>query len=584
MNKKYLIILSIIVFVILATGIFYILKPSEPNSLQIGKCGDGVCDEVELKNLNLCPEDCLANNSTSIFDLKYSSIDSDAVKLDLYFPEKTCTGKLPLVIMIHGGAFKQGDKKPMATSFLTDNCYAVASLNYRLSGEAIFPAGNQDVKAAVRWLRANAEKYNLDSDNFGAMGGSAGGYYSSFLGTTGDIKDFDIGDNLEYSSVVQAVVDQFGPVDFSTLAQDRIDAKSPTNPAETDFLGCDVNSADCTNIITASPINYVSEQDPPFFILHGAKDNTIPIKQSQDFYKKLQEMKVPVTFITLPNAGHGGAEFRDYLPQIIKFFDKYLKESEDNISTQDNGSVNNNQVSLDSAFIAVHMEVGGTPKDLDYQEGNWPVLIELVELANKYDHKLTLQFNPQWASYILEEQSRLSLLRAWELDGHEIALHHHGPSHGDWNGYTNVDEKKDDPRYIGTISEMMTLMKQLPASGLILNGGITNEDTDWPEGIIYDTNGGRSKNDLLSKPETVNFSGYDVMQLTYRVATKNGADLTEIEKGYNSAKPGEIMGLVFHAYNYDRNSENHLGIQNLFASLAEHNIQVKSVSDIFNSK
>jgi acetyl esterase/lipase len=202
----------------------------------------------------------------------------------------------------------------------------VASVNYRLSGEAIFPAGNQDVKSAVRWLRANAEKYNLDSEHFGVIGGSAGGYYSSFLGTTGDIRNFDVGDNLEYSSAVQAVVDQFGPVDFSTLAQDRVDAELPRSIVESDYLGCNISSVDCTNTIKSSPINYVSKEDPPFLILHGEEDNQIPIKQSQNFYENLQDAGVPATFISLPNAGHGDKEFNNYRPQILSFFDKYLKE------------------------------------------------------------------------------------------------------------------------------------------------------------------------------------------------------------------------------------------------------------------
>lgn len=301
-------------------------------------CGNGTCETGETKNN--CSDDCRNSDLTAskaqtpvlsnelrpnIFNLKYSSIDSDAVKLDLYFPNKTCVGKLPLVINIHGGAFKTGDKGVARNKFLTENCYAFTSINYRLSGEAVFPAGVQDVKSAVRWLRANADKYNLDSTKFGVIGGSAGGYFASFLGTTGDIKDFDIGDNLEYSSAVQAVVDEFGPVDMSSLFQDRIDVGLPQDSAESAFIGCNINSKTCTNSAKASPIKYVSKEDPSFLILHGAKDRTIPIKQSQDFYNKLQDNGVPVTFTTLPNAGHGGPEFNNYEKQILEFFDKYLK-------------------------------------------------------------------------------------------------------------------------------------------------------------------------------------------------------------------------------------------------------------------
>ncbi len=343
MNKKVLVFIVASIFVVTGVAVYFIVqkddsakvnnilseKNIEKSQVTNKKCGDGVCDLAEKNNQNLCPRDCtLVNDQKVIRDLKYSSVDSEAVKLDLYFPAETCTGKHPLIIKIHGGAFKEGDKYPVVTKFLTDACYVVASLNYRMSGEAVFSAGNQDVKSAVRWLRDNADKYNLDSENFGAMGGSAGGYYVSFLGTTGDTKDFDAGDNLEYSSAVQAVVDEFGLVDFSTLTNDRIDAGLPSNSAnsvESKYIGCDIALSSCTNAVKASPVNYISKGDPPFLILHGTKDKTIPIKQSQDFHDKLQVANVPVTFITLPNAGHGGDEFNRYESQIVDFFDKYLK-------------------------------------------------------------------------------------------------------------------------------------------------------------------------------------------------------------------------------------------------------------------
>lgn len=351
------IILLVIIGVIALSGVIWSIvyfsqQPESQQQIKQKRCGDGVCDAIEKTNSNLCPQDCEAydknqsseqqqpddqitaqqtgqqpnKNITFIEDLKYSSINSDAVKLDMYFPSKTCSGRLPLVVMIHGGAFKGGDKRQVKTTYLTDNCYAVASINYRLSGEAIFPAGNQDVKAAVRWLRANAGKYNLDPEHFGAIGGSAGGYYASFLGVAGDAKEFDVGDNLEYSSAVQAVVDEFGPVDFSTLAQDRVDAKLATDTAESNYVGCDISSAACESSTKASPVNYASKEDAPFFILHGENDKTIPIKQSQDFYKKLKNAGVSATLITIPNAGHGGPEFDDYESRIMEFFNKYLKK------------------------------------------------------------------------------------------------------------------------------------------------------------------------------------------------------------------------------------------------------------------
>ncbi|MEK6886047.1 MAG: alpha/beta hydrolase [Nanoarchaeota archaeon] len=291
-------------------------------------CGDGICQTLESSGRIPCSKDCGTSGDSPdknfIKDIAYGS-DSSAQKLDLYLP-KGVSGKIPVIIEIHGGGFSAGDKYPSTRAeFFNTKGYAVAAINYRLSGEAIFPAAAYDVKSAVRWLRANADKYNLDAANFGAIGGSAGGYFSAFLGTTGDIKDFDVGDNLEYSSVVQAVVDQFGPVNFSSLAQDRVDKGYDPSRVETTYLGCNITLSSCENRFTASPINYVSSNDASFSIIHGAIDDQIPIKQSQDFYNALQSAGVDSQFTTVPNAGHGGPQYNSYNNEYLDFFDKYLK-------------------------------------------------------------------------------------------------------------------------------------------------------------------------------------------------------------------------------------------------------------------
>ena len=127
-----------------------------------------------------------------------------------------------------------------------------------------------------------------------------------------------------------------------------------------------------------------------------------------------------------------------------------------------NSSEDKDLVQNPSAFIAVHMESGGGGQY--YPARNWQTLIELVNSADKYNQKLTLQFNPNWATYILQDRSKIDLLRSWEENGHEIALHHHGPTHTDWNGYTNNQKYINNPKYKGTIAEMMSLVTQLPAS------------------------------------------------------------------------------------------------------------------------
>ena len=146
-------------------------------------------------------------------NLEYARVGDKKLLLDLYLPEKP-QGPLPLVIWIHGGAWLGGDKADCPARRLVQRGYAVASVNYRLSNEAIFPAQIKDCKAAVRWLRAHTAEYGLDAGHFGVWGASAGGHLVALLGTSGDTKDFDKGENLGVSSRVQAVCDWFGPTDL----------------------------------------------------------------------------------------------------------------------------------------------------------------------------------------------------------------------------------------------------------------------------------------------------------------------------------------------------------------------------------
>jgi acetyl esterase/lipase len=306
-NKKGLVLISVIVVAVVILAVvmsfFYFQNSDRGSKISSAQMGRNT-------------------NYTLIENLSYDS-DSPSQKLDLYLP-KNVSGKIPVILDIHGGAFQAGDKYPSLNGQkFSQRGYAVAAVNYRLSGEAIFPAAARDVKSAVRWLRANANKYNFDSNHFGVIGASAGGHFSAFLGTTGNIKEFDVGDNLEYSSSVQAVIDQFGPVNFSNLNEQRIESGLRTNDVESYFLGCVNSSCDAAKI--ASPVNYISKNDPPFLIIHGAEDNQIPIKQSQDFYNALQNAGVESQFITVPNAGHGGPEFNNYFKEYLEFFNKHLK-------------------------------------------------------------------------------------------------------------------------------------------------------------------------------------------------------------------------------------------------------------------
>jgi len=278
----------------------------------------------------------LASVSPTYADLAYASA-SAAQKLDLYLPAGT--GPFPLVIMIHGGGFMMGDKADGAGLTGADQLlaagYAVASINYRLSGEAKYPAQIQDAKAAVRFLRANAGQYQLNPDRFGAWGASAGGNLAALLGTTcgvAELEGADLG-NADQSSCVQAVVDWFGPIDFlkmdeqfagTSCPQNHNDASSP----ESQLLGAAIQTV-ADRAATASPMTYIDAKDAPFLIQHGSADCNIPPVQGKNLAEALTQAigADNVTYTLLEGAGHGGAQFNSEanLQVVMGFLDKHLK-------------------------------------------------------------------------------------------------------------------------------------------------------------------------------------------------------------------------------------------------------------------
>ncbi len=255
-------------------------------------------------------------------NLEYVENGHPRHRLDLYLP-KGAKEKLPLVVWIHGGGWRQGSKDRCRAAFLVKKGFAVASINYRLSQHAIFPAQIEDCKAAVRWLRANANQYNLDGDHIGVWGASAGGHLVALLGTSGGEKELEgKGGNLDQSSRVQAVVDWFGPTDFTKMGGWHNDAKSP----ESKLLGGPVQQ-NKKKAARANPITYVTKDDPPFLIVHGTKDKLVPLSQSTMLVDALKKAKVEVTFERLEGAGHGGRQFGspEQIRKIEAFFNKHLR-------------------------------------------------------------------------------------------------------------------------------------------------------------------------------------------------------------------------------------------------------------------
>ncbi len=258
-------------------------------------------------------------------DLEYAQVGDRSLKLDLYRPE-TGEGPWPLVVWIHGGAWRAGSKDRTPAAFLAGQGFAVASVGYRLSQEATFPAQIEDCKAAIRWLRANSEKYGLDSAHVGAWGSSAGGHLVALLGTAGDVTEWDKGTQPDQSSRVQAVCDFFGPTDFTVMGGFHARPDSP----EAQLLGGPVQE-NKDKAARANPITYVSPDDPPFLIVHGEDDETVPIGQSELLYEALKKAGVEATFLRVAKAGHGfrpGSEPspREINERVLTFFQRHLKK------------------------------------------------------------------------------------------------------------------------------------------------------------------------------------------------------------------------------------------------------------------
>ena len=257
-------------------------------------------------------------------NLPYVENGHERQKLDLYLPENV-NGPLPVVVWVHGGGWRSGSKDRCPAVPLVAKGFAVASINYRLSQHASFPAQIEDCKAAIRWLRAHAKQYRLDAHHIGAWGASAGGHLVALLGTTGNGKEFKTGGaNADQSSKVQAVCDWFGPTDFLRLVSSSNGAKNPV----TSLLGGPVQENQ-KKARQASPLTHVANSDPPFLIMHGDQDRVVPLSQSEVFADALRKAGVDVTLRVIQGAGHGGPGFQspEIKNQVEEFFVKNLKKS-----------------------------------------------------------------------------------------------------------------------------------------------------------------------------------------------------------------------------------------------------------------
>jgi acetyl esterase/lipase len=263
-------------------------------------------------------------------DVTYCTMEGTALKMDIYYLSSAAK-PWPAVVYVHGGAWIQGSKTEGAgfddQTALTSAGFLYVAIDYRLAPQARFPAMIEDVKCAVRYLRANASRYNLDPDHIGALGGSAGGHLVSLLGLTDASAGWEVGEYLDQSSRVQAVVDYFGPSDLTHGDQ----PDGGTKPMALVVFG--TNDPNSPLLVAASPVTYITRDDPPFLIFHGDQDTTVPLAQSQTLYDRLRAAGIDATFVIVKNAGHGfapsGGAIQPTRAQItqrvVDFFNQKLK-------------------------------------------------------------------------------------------------------------------------------------------------------------------------------------------------------------------------------------------------------------------
>lgn len=294
---------------------------------------------IAIVFLHLAAAETMAQQGTftAVRDLPYAATGLNGNRLDLYLPEGAAT-PTPLIIWIHGGGWVSGDKTLDQNSVqlqFARSGYAVASINYRLSGTAIFPAQIHDCKAAIRWLRANAAQYNIDPLRVGVWGSSAGGHLAALVGTSNDVADMEgsVGTNAAFSTRVQAVVDWFGPTDFLQMDfQAATQNCSGSNhnafdSPESRLVGCAIQT--CPQAVQrANPLTYFSADDPPFLIQHGTADCTVPTGQSRILQDLLESRAHDTAYLPLLGAGHGGAQFSSAanMQIVSQFFNSKLMQ------------------------------------------------------------------------------------------------------------------------------------------------------------------------------------------------------------------------------------------------------------------
>lgn len=250
-----------------------------------------------------------------VSDIQYARVGDQHLTLDLYLPRKSAgeLGKPPLIVWVHGGAWRSGSKKDMPLGSLVEGGYAVASVDYRLTPVARFPAQVHDIKAAIRFLRAKQGEFGYDARRVAVAGNSAGGHLAALVGVTNGHADLEgtIGGFAAQKSDVQAVISLYGMSNLTTiLAQSTPHGLGVRVPALQLLLGAQPEDAPQLARL-ASPVFHVDERDPPLLLIHGDQDPQAPINQSHELQGRYESLKVPCQLVVLHGSKHGGPEFFD---------------------------------------------------------------------------------------------------------------------------------------------------------------------------------------------------------------------------------------------------------------------------------
>jgi len=252
--------------------------------------------------------------------------------LDLFLPKDEGTKLRPAVIVIHGGAWRSGDKRQlrMLAETFARRGYVAAAINYRLAPQWSYPAQLDDCQRAVRWLRKKAKEFRIDPNRFGAAGASAGGHLSLLLGTR-ETRDESDPELKGISSKVQCVLSIFGPTDFTDERYIQASRNSVLGKALIEFVGKPYDEApDLWKEI--SPLHHLSPDDAPTFIIHGDQDPLVPLAQSEKFAEGCKKLGIPVRLVVIKGMGHGPTtpeqrqQFLSALNDALTFFDRHLKQ------------------------------------------------------------------------------------------------------------------------------------------------------------------------------------------------------------------------------------------------------------------